>query len=248
MLKPEIRHELAVAYGTIYGFEEVLAAVECIKDLAPSCGKRVKQFERAFADYCGTRYGLAVTSATTGLMLAGVAAGVGPGDEVITTPISWMATAAAFSVLGADIVFCDVDPRTLNLDAAKLEEKITPRTKAVVPVHLYGQCCEMDRIREIADRHGIVVIEDCAHSPGGEYNGKRSGSMGHMGVFSFHQQKNMSTLGEGGMLTTDSVELFERAFSYRSLCCRMYGESTKYLPVDEEERPMNKEYWRVVGR
>lgn len=245
MIKPKIKHELEVAYGTIYGYEEAIALLECLKNLAPSCGKKVKQFEDQFAAYCGTKYALTVTSATTGLTLAGIAAGINPADEVITTPISWIATATAFSALGANIVFCDVNPRTLNLDPDKLEEKITSKTKAIVLVHLYGQCCEMDKIMEIANRHGVTVIEDCAHNPGGEYNGRKSGSLGHMGVFSFHQQKNMSTLGEGGMVTTDSRELYERVLSYRSLCCRIYGESDKYLSIDEEKYPMNKEYWRL---
>jgi perosamine synthetase len=245
MIKPKVMHELEVAYGTSYGYEESLALIECLKNLAPSCGKKVKQFETEFADYCGTRYALAVTSATTGLTLAGIAAGIKPGDEVITTPISWVSTSMAFSALGANMVFCDVDSRTLNLDPAKLEAKITSKTKAIVPVHLYGQCCEMDKIKGIADRHGVVVIEDCAHNPGGEYLGKRSGALGHMGVFSFHQQKNMSTLGEGGMVTTDSREFFEKMLSYRSLCCRIYGESDKYLSIDEEKHPMGKEYWKL---
>jgi perosamine synthetase len=245
MIKPKIMHELEVAYGTEYGFEEAAALMDVLKNRAPSCGKKVKQFEDEFAAYCGTKYASAVTSATAGLTLAGIAAGVGPGDEVITTPISWIATASAFSVLGAKIVFSDVNPRTLNLDPGKLEEKITPQTKAIVPVHLYGQCCEMDKIMQIAQKHGIQVIEDCAHNPGGEYNGKKSGSLGNMGVFSFHQQKNMSTLGEGGMVTTDSRELFEKVLSYRSLCCRIYDPSDKYLSIDEEKYPMGKEYWKL---
>ena len=245
MIKPKIMYDLEVAYGTTYGFEEAAALIDCLKNLAPSCGKKVKQFEDEFASYCGTRFAIAVTSATTGLTLAGIAAGIKPGDEVITTPISWISTASAFSALGAKIVFCDVEPHTLNLDPNKLEEMITPRTKAIVPVHLYGQCSEMDKIMEIANKHGIVVIEDCAHNPGGEYSGKKSGSLGHMGVFSFHQQKNMSTLGEGGLVTTDSREFFEKILSYRSLCCRIYGPSDKYLSVDEEEQPMGKEYWKL---
>lgn len=245
MIKPEIKFDLEVAYGTVYGLEEAAALMDCLKNMAPSCGKKVKQFEDEFANYCGTRYALAVTSATTGLTLAGIAAGIKPGDEVITTPISWISTASAFSALGAAIVFCDVDTRTLNLDPNKLEALITPRTKAIVPVHLYGQCCEMDKIMEVAEKHGITVIEDCAHNPGGEYIGRKSGSMGHIGVFSFHQQKNMSTLGEGGLVTTNSRELFEKVLSYRSLCCRIYGPSDKYLSVDEEKRPMGKEYWKL---
>ncbi|MGW8251976.1 MAG: DegT/DnrJ/EryC1/StrS family aminotransferase [Anaerolineales bacterium] len=245
MIKPTVLHELEVSFGTTYGYEEAIALLQVLDEMAPSCGKKVLQFEKEFAAYCGTKYALAVTSATTGLTLAGIAAGIGEGDEVITTPISWVATAMAFSALGAKIVFCDVDPRTLNLDPNKLEALITPKTKAILPVHLFGQCSEMDRICEIAGRHGVRVIEDCAHNPGGEYRGVKSGALGDMGVFSFHQQKNMSTLGEGGMLTTNSRELYERALSYRSLCCRTYGGSSKYLPIDEEQHPMGKEYWKL---
>ncbi len=245
MIKPKIKYNLEVAYGTTYGLEEEVALLDVLKNQAPSCGKKVKEFEDAFATYCGTEYALALTSATTGLTLAGIAAGIQPGDEVITTPVSWISTASAFSVLGANIVFCDVDPETLNLDAEKLEEKITSKTKVIVPVHLYGQCCEMDKIMEIANKHGIVVIEDCAHSPGAQYKGKLAGNMGHMGVFSFHQQKNMSTLGEGGLVTTNDSKYFESILSYRSLCCRIYGESDKYLSIDEEKFPMGKEYWKL---
>ena len=138
-----------------------------------------------------------------------------------------------------------MDPRTLNLDPDKLEALITPRTKAIVPVHLAGQCCAMDRIMKIARKHGVTVIEDCAHTPGAEYLGRKAGALGDMGVFSFHQQKNMCTLGEGGMVTTDSRELYEKVLSYRSLCCRIYGGSDKYLPIDESKHPMGKEYWRL---
>ncbi len=245
MEKSIIKYDLEVANGSIYGEEEANALLQVLKNGAPSCGKKVKEFEDAFAYYCGTKYALAVTSATTGLTLGGVAAGVGPGDEVITTPNSWIATASAFSVLGAKIVFCDVEPDTLNLNPDKLESLITPKTKAIVPVHLFGRCCRMDKIMEIAKKHNLIVIEDCAHNPGGEYKGKRSGNLGSIGIFSFHQQKNMSTLGEGGMITTNEKELFDKMLSYRSLCCRIYGESPKYLSIDEEKYPMNKEYWEL---
>jgi perosamine synthetase len=219
--------------------------MDVLHNLAPSCGKKVKQFEDEFAKYCGTTYALTVTSATTGLTLAGIAAGIQPGDEVVTTPISWISTSSAFSALGAKIVFSDVDRRTLNLDPDKLEEKITPKTKAIVPVHLYGQCSAMDKIMAIAEKHGVVVIDDCAHNPGGGYGGKKTGNLGHMGVFSFHQQKNMSTLGEGGAVTTNDKKFFEKILSYRSLCCRIYGPSDKYLSIDEDEYPMGKDYWKL---
>jgi len=245
MEKPKVKFELEISHGSIYGPEEEAALLEVLRAGAPSCGKKVKQFEQAFAAYCGVRYALSCTSATTGLTLAGIAAGVGAGSEVITTPISWIATASAFSVLGARLVFCDVDPRTLNLDPDKLEALISPRTKAIAPVHLAGQCAAMDRITAIARKYGVAVIEDCAHAPGGEYLGRKAGALGDLGVFSFHQQKNMCTLGEGGMVTTDSRELFERVLSYRSLCCRTYGGSDKYLPIDEAKYPMGREYWRL---
>jgi len=165
MKKVDIKHDLEVAYGTAYGFEEASALMEVLQNKAPSCGKKVKEFEDAFSAYCGAKYGIAVTSATTGLTLAAIALGIKPGDEVITTPISWISTSSAFSVLGTKIVFCDVESDTLNLDPAKLEKLITSKTKAIVPVHLYGRCCNMDKLLEISRKHNIPVIEDCAHNP-----------------------------------------------------------------------------------
>jgi perosamine synthetase len=245
MSSPAVKFGLEISHGSVYGPEEAAALMEVLAAGAPSCGRKVKQFEDAFASYCGVRHALAVTSATTGLTLAGIAAGVGPGTEVITTPISWISTASAFSTLGAEIRFCDVDPRSLLMDPERLEALITAKTRAIVPVHLAGQCCRMDQIMEIARRHGVPVIEDCAHVPGASYQGRKAGSLGSLGVFSFHQQKNMCTLGEGGMVTTDDTALFEKVLSYRSLCCRIYGGSDKYLPIDETAHPMGKDYWRL---
>jgi dTDP-4-amino-4,6-dideoxygalactose transaminase len=203
----------------------------------------VKKFEETFAAFCRATYGLAVTSATAGLQLAVIAARVGPGDEVITTPISWISTANAVAAAGARVVFADVNPHTLNLDPASVAEKITDRTKAIIVVHLYGQCCEMDPIMDLARDRGILVIEDCAHAAGAEYKGRRAGTLGDIGVFSFHQQKNMVTLGEGGMITTGSKDLYERMLSFRSLCCLTYDPKGKYLPIDEAKQPMGKRYW-----
>jgi dTDP-4-amino-4,6-dideoxygalactose transaminase len=121
--------------------------------------------------------------------------------------------------------------------------KITNRTKVILPVHLYGQCCDMDALNELAKPHGIVVVEDAAHASGAEYKGRKSGALGDIGVFSFHQQKNMVTLGEGGMVTTSSKALYERMLSHRSLCCRTYDPKGKYLPIDETAQPMGKRYW-----
>jgi dTDP-4-amino-4,6-dideoxygalactose transaminase len=174
-----------------------------------------------------------------------IAAGVGPGDEVITTPISWISTANAAAVLGAKVVFADVDPCSLNLDPQSVASKITDRTKVILPVHLYGQCCDMDAVNALARRRGILVVEDAAHAAGAEYRGRKAGSLGDIGVFSFHQQKNMVTLGEGGMVTTGSKVLFEDMLSHRSLCCRTYDPKGKYLAIDEAVQPMGKRYWHL---
>ena len=236
-------YELEYNHGSIYGLEEEAALQKVLAASAPSCGSNVKRFEEAFAAYCGTEYGLAVTSATAGLQLAMIAAEVGPGDEVITTPISWISTANAAAAQGAGVVFADVDPRTLNLTAATIAEKITDRTKVILLVHLYGQCCDMDPIRELAHERGILIVEDSAHAAGAEYKGRRAGALGDIAVFSFHQQKNMVTLGEGGMITTNRRELYERMLSFRSLCCLTYDPKGKYLPIDESKTPMGKRYW-----
>ena len=240
---PKAIYELEYGHGSAYGPEEEAALGEVLRAGTPSCGPRVKKFEEAFAAYCGAEYGLAVTSATAGLQLALIAAEVGPGDEVITTPISWISTANAAAAQGASVVFADVNPRTLNLDPASVAGKITERTKAIIVVHLYGQCCDMDPIMELGRKRGILVIEDCAHAAGGEYKGRRAGTLGDIGVFSFHQQKNMVTLGEGGMITTSRKDLYERMLSFRSLCCLTYDPKGKYLPIDESKQPMGKRYW-----
>jgi dTDP-4-amino-4,6-dideoxygalactose transaminase len=243
MTLPKAIHELEFGHGSCYGKEEQDAVLEVMRAGAPSCGPAVKRFEETFARYCGTEYGLAVSSGTTGLQLAMIAAGVGPGDEVITTPISWISTANAAAVLGAKVVFADVDARTLNLDPASVEKKITPRTKAILPVHLYGQCSDMDALNDLARPHNICVVEDAAHAAGAEYKGRKAGSLGDIAVFSFHQQKNMVTLGEGGLITTSDKSLYERMLSHRSLCCLTYDPKGKYLPLDESIHPMGKRYW-----
>ena len=245
MSLPKAKFELEFAHGSVYGEEENAAVLEVMKASAPSCGAKVQQFEREFASYCGTEYGLAVSSATAGLHLALIAAGVQPGDEVITTPISWISTANAAAALGAKVVFADVDPHTLNLDAGSVAGKITNRTKVILPVHLYGQCCDIDALNALARPRGIVVVEDAAHAAGAEYRGRKAGSLGDIAVFSFHQQKNMVTLGEGGMITTRSKSFFESMLSHRSLCCRTYDPKGKYLPIDEEVHPMGKRYWHL---
>ena len=245
MSLPKAIYELEFNHGSIYGAEEAAAIAAVLANSAPSCGPSVLDFETAFAAYCGAARGLAVSSATAGLDLALSAAGVGPGDEVITTPISWISTANAAAKLGAQVVFADVDPNTLNLDPASVTAKITSRTKVIVPVHLYGQCCDMNELAALARPRGILLVDDCAHTAGAEYQGRKAGSLADISVFSFHQQKNMTTLGEGGMVTTSDAALFERMLGLRSLSCRSYDPKGKYLAFDESQQPMGKRYWHL---
>jgi UDP-4-amino-4-deoxy-L-arabinose-oxoglutarate aminotransferase len=169
-------------------------------------GDTVARFERRFADYLGRRHAVGVTSCTGALHLSLLALGVGPGDEVITTPMTFIATATAILEAGATPVFVDVEPDTGNLDAARLAAAITPRTRAIIPVHLYGQLCDMRAIRAVADRHGLFVVEDAAHCVEGERDGVRPGQLGDTACFSFYATKNL-TCGEGGAVVTDDDRL-----------------------------------------
>ncbi len=178
------------------------------------------EFERRFAEYLGCKYCTTVANGTAALQVALLAAGIGEGDEVIVPAISWLATASAPLMVGAKPVFVDVHPDTICLDASKLEEAITPRTRAIIPVHNYGTSPDMDEIMRIARKHKLVVIEDCARAHGFRWKGKAAGAIGHMGCFSFQQGKFM-TAGEGGAITTDNRRLFERARSIKD-CGRVW--------------------------
>ena len=231
---PPVIQDLQTSFGSTYGDDEKKALLEVLANNAPTSGKKVAEFERKFAEFCGTKYAVTVSNGTAALMMAFKAIGIEQGDEVITTPITWIATAAAAEVLGATIKFGDIDPRTFNLDPTSIEALITPKTKAICPVHLYGQPVDMDPILEVAKVHNLYVIEDAAHAPGAKYKGKSTGNIGDMACFSFHEQKNMATLGEGGMITTNNLEIYERARLYKSHCARVIGKSTKYLTLSEE--------------
>lgn len=172
------------------------------------------RFERTFADYLGVPHAVALPSCTSALHLALLALGIGPGDEVIVPEITWIATAAPIHYVGATPVFADIDPRSWCLSAESFAEWITPRTKAVIPVDLYGNMPDMDAIRALAAQHGITVIEDAAQAVGATYQGRRAGSLGDIGVFSFHGSKTLTT-GEGGLLATRSSDLFERVLFLR---------------------------------
>jgi len=170
-------------------------------------GPSVEVFEDAFAAYCKASHAAAVNSGTSALHLALLAAGTKPGDEVITVPMTFVATVASILYAGATPVLVDVDPNTFNMDPAKIEAAITKNTKAIMPVHLHGLMADMDPIMKIAEAHGLVVIEDAAQAHGAEYKGRRAGSIGHMGCFSFYPGKNLGAYGEGGALVTDDAGL-----------------------------------------
>jgi len=173
-------------------------------------GPNVEALEKEVAGYCQCRYGVGVASGTDALRLSLHALGIGPGDEVITTPFTFIATANTISHTGATPVFVDIDPRTYNIDSAKIEEAITERTKAILPVHLYGQPADMGSIMEVAQRNNLRVIEDCAQAIGAEYKGRRVGSFGDVGCLSFYPTKNLGAYGDGGMVVTNDPEIAER--------------------------------------
>jgi dTDP-4-amino-4,6-dideoxygalactose transaminase len=186
-------------------------------------GENVTNIEKEIADLCGAEYAIGVANCSDALYLALLACGVGPGDEVITTPFTFFATAGAIAHTGATPVFCDIDPETFNIDPWKIEDAITERTKAILPVHLYGQAADMDPINSVAKKHNLYVIEDAAQAIGAKYKGRPVGSLGDIACFSFFPTKNLGAFGDGGMLTTNNPELEERI---RML--RVHGSRKKY--------------------
>lgn len=186
-------------------------------------GDEVEAFEAEFAAYCQAKHAVGVNSGTSALHLALLAAGIKPGDEVITASFTFVATAAAIRYAGATPVFVDVDPRSLTIDASNIEAAITSRTKAIVPVHLYGQCVDMGPLLEIARSHGLVVIEDAAQAHGAEYETRRAGSLGGLACFSFYPGKNLGAYGEGGAVTTN-----DPAYDKALRVLRDHGQTAKY--------------------
>jgi dTDP-4-amino-4,6-dideoxygalactose transaminase len=191
--------------------DEVRTAIDRVSDSQYFIlGPEVGAFEREIADYSQCNFAIGLSSGTDALLAGLMAIELKPGDEVITTPYSFFATAGSIARLGGKCIYVDIDPLTFNIDPVKLEAAITERTRAIIPVHLYGQMAEMDTIMEIADRHGLFVIEDAAQAIGAEYKGKRAGSIGHLGCFSFYPSKNLGGFGDGGMVTTNDSKLAER--------------------------------------
>lgn len=205
--------------------QEVMAALEqTFRSQAFILGPDVAKLEERVAAYSQARHGIGVSSGTDALLLALMAIGVGPGDEVITTPYSFFATAGAVARLGAKPVLVDIDPKTYNIDPSKIGKAVTSKSKAIIPVHLYGQCADMAPIMELAQRHSLKVIEDAAQAIGAEYcDGRRAGSMGTVGCLSFFPSKNLGCLGDGGMVVTNDTDLAERM-----KILRVHGGKPKY--------------------
>jgi dTDP-4-amino-4,6-dideoxygalactose transaminase len=192
-------------------------------------GPKVQACEAAVAAYSECRHGVGVSSGSDALLMCLMAENIGAGDEVITTPYTFFATVGCITRLGATPVFVDIDPATYNLCATQIKAKVTERTRAIIPVHLYGQPADMAPIMDVAEEHGLVVIEDAAQAIGAEYNGRRAGSIGHYGCFSFFPSKNLAAAGDGGMIVTNDSERAERL-----VCLRAHGSKPKY-------------YHRIVG-
>jgi perosamine synthetase len=208
--------------------EEKQAVLEVLESGILAQGPRVAAFEEAFAKVCETRFAISASSGTTALHIAILAHGMKAGDEVITPPFTFIASANSVLYAGAKPVFVDIDSRTFNIDVSQIEAAITPMTKAILPVHLYGLCCEMDKILEIAKKHNLIVIEDACQSHGAVYKGKKAGSFG-TGTFSFYPTKNI-TSAEGGMITTSDESIAERCKIIRShgMRKRYYHEELGY--------------------
>ncbi|MEM5855596.1 MAG: DegT/DnrJ/EryC1/StrS family aminotransferase [Candidatus Aenigmatarchaeota archaeon] len=203
--------------------EEIRAVEEVLKSGILAQGPKVREFEEKFAEYIGVKYAIATSSGTTALHTALLAIGIKPGDEVITTPFTFIATANSILYCGAKPVFVDVDEKTFNIDTTKIEEKITKKTKAILPVHLYGQPTDMKSLIEICEEHNLLLVEDAAQALGAEFEGKKVGSFGACGVFSFYPTKNITT-GEGGMVVTNDEKIAEKCRKIRN-----HGEYQRYF-------------------
>jgi dTDP-4-amino-4,6-dideoxygalactose transaminase len=206
---------------------EVDAAIlSVLENCQFTLGSEVARFEEEFATYTGSKFAIGVNTGTSALHLALLAADIGPGDEVITVPFTFVATVAAIHYTGARPVFVDIDPRTFTMDPLKIKAAITPRTKAIIPVHLYGQPADMDPIVAIAKKHNLIVVEDACQAHGAEYKGRRAGSLGDFGAFSFYPGKNLGAYGEGGLVTTQDTQ-----FNRIVRMLRDWGAEKKYQHV-----------------
>jgi perosamine synthetase len=206
--------------------EEIDAVNQVLKSGQLAQGPKVAELEAAFAKYCGTKYAVAVNSGTAALHAALHVLGIGPGDEVITVPYTFMATFNSILMVGATPVLVDIEPTGFNIDVSKVEKAITPKTKAIMPVHLYGQPCDFDELKALADKHGIKIVEDACQAVGADYKNKRAGSLGDLGCFSLYATKNIMC-GEGGVVTTNDEEYAAAMKRFRQ-----HGMSAQYEYVD----------------
>lgn len=214
--------DLKAQYATLK--DEMLEAISGVLDTQVCIGgPLVAEFERRVAAVSNCRHAVGVSSGTDALLNALMSLEIGPGDEVITTPFTFFATVGCIVRVGARPVFADIDPRTYNIDPARIEECVTPRTKAIIPVHLYGQMADMDPIMAVAERHGLAVIEDAAQAISATYRGRKAGSVGTVGCFSFFPSKNLGGIGDGGMVVTNDADLYERLDLMRN-----HGAKPKY--------------------
>lgn len=215
-------------FGSIYDDDEKNAAWEAMQQDTLTMGPQVAAFQTEFAKMCGVKHAFAVSNCTTAMHVATQAFGIGPGDEVIVTPNTFIATSLVILKEGGIPVYADIDPRTFNIDPAEVAKKVTPKTKAIYVVHYGGQMCDMDPIMEIARKHNLFVLEDCAHTPGAEYKGRKAGSIGDVGCFSFHSLKNMTTCGEGGMITTNRDDLVDPIEKLRCMNLDHWKDQPEY--------------------
>ena len=209
-------------------YEQIRAEIEpVLQEICKSqvfiLGPKVQECEAAVAKYCGAAHGVGMSSGSDALIVALMTEGIGPGDEVLTTPYTFFATAGAIARLGAKAVFVDIDPVTFNLDGQKLAAAVTPKTKAIIPVHLYGQMADMDAVLAVAQKHNLAVIEDAAQAIGAEWKGRRAGSLGDYGCFSFFPSKNLGCFGDGGMVTMQ-----DPAKAKKAAILRNHGSDPKY--------------------
>ncbi len=215
-------------FGSIYDEAEEKQVLEAMRQDSLTMGPKVLEFERRFADMTGTKHAFATSNCTTAMHVAAQAMGLRPGDEVIVTPNTFVATSLVILKEGATPVYADIDPKTFNIDPKEVEKKVTGRTKAIFVVHYGGQMVDMDPIMEIARKHNLLVLEDCAHAPGAEYKGRKAGSIGDFGCFSFHSLKNITTLGEGGMITTNNDDYVEKITMLRCMNNKDWTNQSEY--------------------
>jgi len=232
-------------FGSIYDQEEEQAALKAMHQDKLTMGPNVTAFQKAFAEKHGVKHAFAVSNCTTGMHLCTQLFDIGPGDEVIVTPNTFIATSLVILKERAKPVYADIDPRTFNIDPKEIEKKITRRTKAIYVVHYGGLMCDMDPIMALAKKHKLYVLEDCAHAHNAEYKGRKAGSIGDVGVFSFHSLKNMTTLGEGGMITTNHDKWAEKIEALRCMNLDQWRAGQKRWKFGPHvlEKKTRYDYW-----